>query len=176
MTVYRVSFSIAQLFKQLIAHRGHHHHSLDEYGQDRFKRFTRRARTVLSLAQEEAQRARQRSIATGHLLLGLLREGDGVAALVLASFDVDLQRARQVVEERSGHGEKPIIGEIGLTPDAKHVIGLAVAEAQQLNHAYLGTEHLLLGTLNEPEGIAILERLGLNPQEVRARILSKIAP
>lgn len=173
MTMHKISFSIAQLFKQLFARREQHHHS-PKYNQDRFNRFTRRARTVLSLAQDEAQRARQRAIATGHLLLGLLREGDGVAALVLANFGVELQRARQVVEECLGRGEKIIIGEIGLTPDAKHVIELAVAEAQQLNHAYVGTEHLLLGILNEPEGIAILEHLGLNIQEVRARTLQKI--
>src|SRR5215213_7403388 len=112
---------------------------------DRFDKFTERARRVLTLAQEEAQRFNHNYIGTEHLLLGLVREGDGVAAKVLANLGVQLPKVRSAVEFIIGRGETMVMGEIGLTPRAKKVIELAVDEARRLNHHYIGTEHLLLG-------------------------------
>ena len=121
---------------------------------DRFDKFTERARRVLTLAQEEAQRFNHNYIGTEHLLLGLVREGDGVAAKVLSNLGVDLNKVRSAVEFIIGRGDRAGTGEIGLTPRAKKVIELAVDEARRLNHSYIGTEHLLLGLVREGEGIA----------------------
>jgi ATP-dependent Clp protease ATP-binding subunit ClpC len=136
---------------------------------DKFDKFTERARKVLSLAQEEAQRFNHNYIGTEHLLLGLVREGDGVAAKVLNNLGVSLERARQAVEYIIGQGDRIILGEIGLTPRAKKVIELAVDEAQRLGHHYIDAEHLLLGLLREGEGIAagVLESLGVNLERAR---------
>jgi len=148
---------------------------------DRFDKFTERARRVLTLAQEEAQRFNHNYIGTEHLLLGLVREGDGVAAKVLNNLGVELTKVRSAVEFIIGRGEKTPTGEIGLTPRAKKVIELAVEEARRLNHSYIGTEHLLLGLVREGEGIAfgVLESLGVSLERVRtetARILSQNTP
>jgi ATP-dependent Clp protease ATP-binding subunit ClpC len=148
---------------------------------DRFDKFTERARRVLTLAQEEAQRFNHNYIGTEHLLLGLVREGDGVAAKVLANLGVELNKVRSAVEFIIGRGDRPTMGEIGLTPRAKKVIELAVDEARRLNHHYIGTEHLLLGLVREGEGIAagVLESLGVNLERVRTetqRILSQSMP
>jgi ATP-dependent Clp protease ATP-binding subunit ClpC len=148
---------------------------------DRFDKFTERARRVLTLAQEEAQRFNHNYIGTEHLLLGLVREGDGVAAKVLANLGVELNKVRSAVEFIIGRGDRAVMGEIGLTPRAKKVIELAVDEARRLNHHYIGTEHLLLGLVREGEGIAagVLESLGVNLERVRAettRILSQSMP
>jgi ATP-dependent Clp protease ATP-binding subunit ClpC len=148
---------------------------------DRFDKFTERARRVLTLAQEEAQRFNHNYIGTEHLLLGLVREGDGVAAKVLANLGVELNKVRSAVEFIIGRGDRAVLGEIGLTPRAKKVIELAVDEARRLNHHYIGTEHLLLGLVREGEGIAagVLESLGVNLERVRAettRILSQALP
>ncbi len=136
---------------------------------DKFEKFTERARKVLSLAQEEAQRFNHNYIGTEHLLLGLVREGDGVAAKVLANLGVELQKVRSAVEFIIGRGDRIVLGEIGLTPRSKKVIELAVDEARRLNHHYIGTEHLLLGLVREGEGIAagVLESLGINLEKVR---------
>ena len=136
----------------------------------RFEKFTERARKVLTLSQEEAQRFNHNYIGTEHILLGLVREGEGVAAKVLASLGVDLEKVRSAVEYIIGRGEKATSGEIGLTPRAKRVIELAVDEARRLNHNYIGTEHLLLGLLREGEGMAagVLESLGISLEKVRA--------
>ncbi len=147
----------------------------------RFDKFTERARRVLTLAQEEAQRFNHNYIGTEHILLGLVREGDGVAAKVLASLGVDLNKVRSAIEFIIGKGEKQVSGEVGLTPRAKRVIELAVDEARRLNHHYIGTEHLLLGLLREGEGVAagVMESLGVNLEKVRSeisRILSQTAP
>ncbi len=135
----------------------------------RFEKFSERARRVLTLAQEEAQRFNHHYIGTEHILLGLVREGDGVAAKVLANLGVDLGKVRAAVEFIIGRGEKGATAEIGLTPRAKRVIELAVDEARRLNHSYIGTEHLLLGLLREGEGVAagVLESLGVNLEKVR---------
>ncbi|MGD0764969.1 MAG: ATP-dependent Clp protease ATP-binding subunit [Dehalococcoidia bacterium] len=148
---------------------------------ERFDKFTERARRVLTLAQEEAQRFNHNYIGTEHLLLGLVREGDGVAAKVLANLGIELNKVRSAVEFIIGRGERSTMGEIGLTPRAKKVIELAVDEARRLNHHYIGTEHLLLGLVREGEGIAagVLESLGVNLERVRTettRILSQSMP
>ena len=119
----------------------------------RFEKFSERARRVLSLAQEEAQRFNHNYIGTEHILLGLVRETEGVAARVLSGLGVDLTKVRSAVEFIIGRGEKPTQGEIGLTPRAKKVVELAVDEARRMNHTYIGTEHLLIGLLREGEGI-----------------------
>ena len=143
----------------------------------RFEKFSDRARRVLSLAQDEAQRFNHNYIGTEHILLGLVRETEGVAARVLSSLSVDLSKVRSAVEFIIGRGEKPAQGEIGLTPRAKKVVELAVDEARRMNHTYIGTEHLLIGLLREGEGVAagVLESLGVTLDKVRAethRILS----
>ena len=143
----------------------------------RFEKFSERARRVLSLAQEEAQRFNHNYIGTEHILLGLVRETEGVAARVLSSLSVDLSKVRSAVAFIIGRGEKPAQGEIGLTPRAKKVVELAVDEARRMNHTYIGTEHLLIGLLREGEGVAagVLESLGVTLDKVRAethRILS----
>ena len=148
---------------------------------DRFDKFTERARRVLTLAQEEAQRFNHNYIGTEHLLLGLVREGDGVAAKVLSNLGVELNKVRSSVEYIIGRGDRSTSGEIGLTPRAKRVIELAVEEARRLNHSYIGTEHLLLGLVREGEGIAagVLESLGVNIERVReetTRILAQTQP
>ena len=145
---------------------------------DRFDRFTDRARKVLTLAQDEAQRFNHNYIGTEHLLLGLVREGEGVAAKVLENLSVELAKVRQAVEFIIGRGERPVLGDIGLTPRAKKVIELAIDEARRLGHNYIGTEHLLLGLVREEGGIAsgVLESLGVSLDKVRhevVRVLSQ---
>ncbi len=140
---------------------------------DRFDKFTERARKVLQLAQEEAQRFNHNYIGTEHLLLGLVREGEGVAAKVLANLGVDLNKVRSAVEFIIGRGDRTVTGDIGLTPRAKKVIELSVDEARRLNHHYIGTEHLLLGLVREGEGIAagVLESLGVSLDKVRNQVI-----
>ncbi|MFA4837240.1 MAG: Clp protease N-terminal domain-containing protein, partial [Dehalococcoidia bacterium] len=115
----------------------------------RFDKFTERARKVLALAQEEAQRFNHNYISTEHILLGIVSEGTGVATKVLGNLGVELPKIRTAVEFIIGRGESKSQGEVGLTPRAKKVIELAVDEARHLNHNYIGTEHLLLGLLRE---------------------------
>ena len=147
----------------------------------RFEKFSERARRVLSLAQEEAQRFNHNYIGTEHILLGLVRETEGVAARVLSNLGVDLSKVRSAVEFIIGRGERPAQGEIGLTPRAKKVVELAVDEARRMNHTYIGTEHLLIGLLREGEGVAagVLESLSVTLDKVRSethRILSQSSP
>ena len=141
-----------------------------------FDKFTERARRVLSLAQEEAQRFQHNYIGTEHLLLGLVRQQDGIAAQVLTNLGVELEKVRSTVEFIIGRGDRIVLGEIGLTPRAKHVLELAVDEAHLLNHPFIGPEHLLLGVVREGEGIAVgaLESLGAPLVLVRAETLKMI--
>src|ERR1700694_6337592 len=140
---------------------------------DRFDKFSERARRAHRLAQEEMQRRNHNYTGTEHLLLGLVREGDGVAAKVLGNMGVELNKVRSAVEFIIGRGDRMVMGEIGLTPRAKKVIELAVDEARRLNHHYIGTEHLLLGLVREGEGIAagVLESLGVNLEKVRGQTI-----
>ncbi|MEI8221073.1 MAG: ATP-dependent Clp protease ATP-binding subunit [Proteobacteria bacterium] len=144
---------------------------------DRFDKFTERAKKVLVLAQEEAQRFNHNYIGTEHLLLGLVREGEGIAAKVLSNLGVELQKVRSAVEFIIGRGDRMVIGDISLTPRAKKVIELAVEEARRLNHNYIGTEHLLLGLVREGEGIAagVLESLGVNLEKVRTQVIQVVS-
>ncbi len=144
--------------------------------RDRFDKFTERARNVLARAQSEAQRLSHPYMGTEHLLLGLVREDEGVAGQVLRSLGIELDQVRQAVEARIGHGDQVVLGEIGLTPRAKRVLELAVLEARSLDHHYIGTEHLLLGILREGDGIGaeVLTRFGLSVQQVRAKTLERL--
>ena len=141
--------------------------------RDRFNKFTERARKVLTLAQEEAQRFQHNYIGTEHLLLGLVREGEGVVAKVLTNLGVQLSDVRAAIEYIIGRGDHVAPGEIGLTPRAKKVIELAVDEAKLLKHQYIGTEHLLLGLVREGEGIAagVLTGMGVKLEQVRTETL-----
>ncbi|MBX3071946.1 MAG: ATP-dependent Clp protease ATP-binding subunit [Thermomicrobiales bacterium] len=141
-----------------------------------FDKFTERALKVLTLAQDEAERFNHNYIGTEHLLLGLVREGEGVAARVLTNLGVQLPKVRSAVEFIIGRGDAAAIGEIGLTPRAKKVIELAIDEARRLNHNYIGTEHLLLGLVREGEGIAagVLESLGVNLEKVRQQVMQQV--
>jgi ATP-dependent Clp protease ATP-binding subunit ClpC len=148
---------------------------------NRFDKFTERARKVLALAQEEARRFNHNYIGTEHILLGLVREEDGMAAKVLSNLGVGLNKVRAAVEFIIGRGEGTSQSEVGLTPRAKKVIELAVDEARLLGHQYIGTEHILLGLLREGEGVAagVLESLGVSVERVHTelnRILSQNIP
>ena len=152
--------------------------SSEEDMASRFEKFSERARRVLTLAQEEAQHLNHSYIGTEHILLGLLREEEGVAAKVLTNLSVSLGKVRSGVEFIIGQGEKRGTGEIGLTPRAKKVIELAIDEARHLGHNYIGTEHLLLGLLHEGGGVAagVLDSFGINLEQVRTetqRVLSQ---
>ncbi len=131
--------------------------------------FTKRARHVLTLAQEEAQRFQHNYIGTEHLLPGLVREEEGIAAQVLSNLGIEVDQVRHAVEAIIGRGGRLVLGELGLTPRAKKVMELALEEARRLNHRLIGTEHLLLGLIREGEGIAagVLESLGLQLEQVR---------
>ncbi|HET9614400.1 MAG TPA: Clp protease N-terminal domain-containing protein, partial [Candidatus Limnocylindrales bacterium] len=145
-------------------------HTFDS--MDRFDKFTDRARKVLTLAQDEAQRFNHNYIGTEHLLLGLVREGEGVAARVLENMNVELAKVRTAVEFIIGRGDRPVVGEVGLTPRAKRVIELAIDEARRLGHNYIGTEHLLLGLVREGEGVAarVLENMNVELPKVRTAV------
>ena len=130
----------------------------------------------MTLAQDEAQRLGHNYMGTEHLLLGLVREGEGVAAVALKRLGVSLEDARAAVLHIIGHSDRIVAGEIGLTPRAKKVIELAVDEARRIGHHYIGTEHLLLGLLREGEGIAagVLASLGVNLERARGVIIETL--
>jgi ATP-dependent Clp protease ATP-binding subunit ClpA len=148
-----------------------------KFDESRFDKFTERAKKVLVLSQTEAKRFNHNYIGTEHLLLGLVAEGEGIAAKVLTNLKVGLDQVRSSVEFIIGRGDRMVIGDISLTPRAKKVIELAIDEARQLNHNYIGTEHLLLGLIREGEGIAagVLESLGVDMEGTRAQILDIIS-
>jgi ATP-dependent Clp protease ATP-binding subunit ClpA len=138
-----------------------------------FERFTDRARRVVVLAQEEARILNHNYIGTEHILLGLLREGEGVAAKALESLGMSLEAVRQQVGEIIGKGQDAPSGHIPFTPRAKKVLELSLREALQLGHDYIGTEHILLGLLSEGEGVAaqVLVRLGADLKRVRRQVI-----
>jgi ATP-dependent Clp protease ATP-binding subunit ClpC len=138
----------------------------------RFEKFSERARRVLTIAQEEARSLNHSYIGTEHILLGLVREEEGVAARVLTNLGIGLGKVRSAVEFIIGRGDKPGTGETGLTPRAKKVIELAIDEARQMGHNYIGTEHLLLGLLREGEGVAssVLDSFGITLERARAEV------
>ena len=120
-----------------------------------FERFTDRARRVVVLAQEEARMLNHNYIGTEHILLGLIHEGEGVAAKALESLGISLEAVRQQVEEIIGQGQQAPSGHIPFTPRAKKVLELSLREALQLGHNYIGTEHILLGLIREGDGVAV---------------------
>src|SRR6188472_2778340 len=142
-----------------------------------YERFTDRARKVMQLANQEAQRFNHEYIGTEHILLGLVKEGSGVAANVLKNLDIDLRKIRLEVEkivQTGPGGDQVVLGKLPHTPRAKKVIEYSVEEARNLNHNYVGTEHLLLGLLREQEGVAaqVLMNLGLKLEDVREEVLN----
>jgi hypothetical protein len=143
-----------------------------------FERFTDRARKVMQLANKEAQRLNHEYIGTEHILLGLVKEGAGVAARVLKDLEIDLHKIRLEVERVVQSGPDMVtMGKLPQTPRAKKVIEYSIEEARNLNHNYVGTEHLLLGLLREQEGVAaqVLTNLGLKLEDVREEVLEFVA-
>ena len=141
-----------------------------------FERFTDRARRVVVLAQEEARMLDHNYIGTEHLLLGLIHEGEGVAAKALRALDVDLDTLRREVEALVGRGQQPQQGHIPFTPRAKKALELALRESVHLGHDYIGTEHLLLGLVREGEGPAaqVLEQRGIELNTVRQEVIRQL--
>ncbi|SDK48923.1 ATP-dependent Clp protease ATP-binding subunit ClpC [Nonomuraea maritima] len=141
-----------------------------------FERFTDRARRVVVLAQEEARTLHHDYIGTEHILLGLLREGEGLAALVLDGCGLELARIRAFVEREVGRGQKTSDAHIPFTPRAKKVLELSLREALQLRHDYIGTEHILLGLIREGEGLAALAmtNAGADLVDVRQQVLDRV--
>jgi ATP-dependent Clp protease ATP-binding subunit ClpC len=138
-----------------------------------FERFTERARRVIILAQEEAKRLNHSAVGTEHILLGIIREGEGVASKVLESLNISPERVRAEIEGAIGRGERAPHEEVAFTPRAKKVLELALDEARRLGHNYIGTEHLLLGLIREGEGVAarVLEAMGADLDRVRAQVV-----
>jgi ATP-dependent Clp protease ATP-binding subunit ClpC len=141
-----------------------------------FERFTDRARRVVVLAQEEARMLNHNYIGTEHILLGLIHEGEGVAAKALESMNISLEAVRQQVEEIIGQGQAAPTGHIPFTPRAKKVLELSLREALQLGHNYIGTEHILLGLIREGEGVAaqVLVKLGADLPRVREQVIQRV--
>jgi ATP-dependent Clp protease ATP-binding subunit ClpC len=141
-----------------------------------FERFTERARQVVVLAQDEARTLKHNYIGTEHILLGLIREDEGIAARVLASLNVTLDDVRAHIRRDVGEGTDPTVGQIPFTPRAKKVLELALREALHMGHGYIGTEHVLLGLVREPESEAcrILVDLGANPVQVHHEVIRLI--
>src|ERR671914_837842 len=137
--------------------------------------FTERVRKVLAMAREEAARLHHEYVGTEHILLGLIREGEGVAATVLQNLNVELDEIQQKIEEtvKKGKAAQTPGPDLPYTSRAKKVLELAMSEARELNHSYVGTEHLLLGLLREEKGIAaqVLNSLGVSLEEARAETL-----
>src|SRR5919108_4418328 len=142
-----------------------------------FERFTDRARRVVVLAQEEARMLNHNYIGTEHILLGLIHEGEGVAAKALESLGISLEAVRQQVEEIIGQGQQAPSGHIPFTPRAKKVLELSLREALQLGHNYIGTEHILLGLIREGEGVAaqVLVKLGADLSRVRQQVIQLLS-
>jgi ATP-dependent Clp protease ATP-binding subunit ClpA len=141
--------------------------------------FTPRAQQVLALSRQEAERFKHNFVGTEHLLLGLIRLGQGTAVTVLAKLGLDLESARREVEKQIGHGpDQKIIGHIPYTPRVKKVLALAAREAKALHHTYVGTEHILLGLLTEGDGVAarVLQNLGVDTEKTRQEILNELDP
>ena len=142
-----------------------------------FERFTDRARRVVVLAQEEARLLNHNYIGTEHILLGLIHEGEGVAAKALESLGISLEAVRSQVEEIIGQGGSSPSGHIPFTPRAKKVLELSLREALQLGHNYIGTEHILLGLIREGEGVAaqVLVKLGADLSRVRQQVIQLLS-
>jgi Clp amino terminal domain, pathogenicity island component len=165
------------MFQRLAGRRRRRQGGRSRGGGGMFERFTDRARTAVTLAQEEARDLRHNYIGTEHILLGLVREGDGVAARVLDSLGVSLDAVRARVEAIIGRGKESPAGHIPFTPRSKKVLELALREALSLGHNDIGTEHILLGLVREGEGVAaqVLVELGADLPRVRQQVKSQLA-
>jgi ATP-dependent Clp protease ATP-binding subunit ClpC len=141
-----------------------------------FERFTERAKQVVVLAQDEARLLKHNYIGTEHILLGLLREEEGLAARVLESLDITLEEVRAQVQRVVGQGNEVATGQIPFTPRAKKVLQLSLKEALAMNHNYIGTEHILLGLARENDGVAarILLNLGADSERVRNAVIESL--
>src|SRR6516165_4937321 len=149
----------------------------DRFRNAKMNNFTPRVQQVLALARKEAERLNHNYVGTEHLLLGLIKLGQGVAVNVLQKMGLDLERVREEVEKHVGsHPETNMVGNFPYTPLAKKVLALASKEAKALNHSYVGTEHILLGLLREGEGVAsrVLQGLGIDPARTRNEILKEL--
>jgi ATP-dependent Clp protease ATP-binding subunit ClpA len=142
-----------------------------------FEQFTDRARRVVVLGQEEARLLNHNYIGSEHLLLGLIHEGEGIAALALESLGISLEAVRAQVEEIIGQGQSAPVGHIPFTPRAKKVLELSLREALQLGHNYIGTEHILLGLIREGQGVAakVLVKLGADLPRVRQQVIQLLS-
>src|SRR5690554_4740986 len=142
-----------------------------------FERFTDRARRVVVLAQEEAKMLNHNYIGTEHILLGLIHEGEGVAAKALESLGISLDAVREQVQDIIGQGQQQPTGHIPFTPRAKKVLELSLRETLQLGHNYIGTEHILLGLIREGEGVAaqVLVKLGADLSRVRQQVIQLLS-
>ena len=143
-----------------------------------FERFTDGARQVVVFAQQEARELNHSHIGTEHLLLGLMRDAEGVAAQALRELEIRQDAVREQVTEIIGRGERPPSGHIPFTPHAKKVLELSLRESLQLNHSYIGTEHILLGLVGEGEGVAaqVLVKLGASMSRVRDKVIQLAPP
>src|SRR5690349_12545053 len=162
--------------RQLLRQAQHWRTAREEH-EGMFERFTDRARRVVVLAQEEARMLNHNYIGTEHILLGLIHEGEGVAAKALESLGISLEGVRQQVEEIIGQGQQAPSGHIPFTPRAKKVLELSLREALQLGHNYIGTEHILLGLIREGEGVAaqVLVKLGADLNRVRQQVIQLLS-
>jgi ATP-dependent Clp protease ATP-binding subunit ClpC len=142
-----------------------------------FERFTDRARRVVVLAQEEARLLEHNYIGTEHILLGLIHEGEGVAANALESLGIPLEGVRKQIEARVGRGHEAATGHVPFTPRAKKVLELSLREALQLGHNYIGTEHLLLGVIREGEGVGaqVLQAMGADLDRIRSQVIELLS-
>jgi ATP-dependent Clp protease ATP-binding subunit ClpA len=142
-----------------------------------FERFTERARRAVALAQEEARMLDHNYIGTEHILLGLLREGEGVAAKALEALGISLDAVRQQVEEIIGQGQQAPLSQVPFTPRAKKVLELSLRESRMLGHEYIGTEHILLGLIREGDGVAaqVLVNLGAELNRVRQQVIQLVS-
>jgi ATP-dependent Clp protease ATP-binding subunit ClpC len=150
---------------------------LGTYTRRVFERFTERARQVVVLAQDEARALNHNYIGTEHILLGLLREEEGLAARVLESFDITVEEVRAQVQRLVGQGDEPPTGQIPFTPRAKKVLELALKEALSLGDNYIGTEHVLLGVVRENQGVAarILLDFDVDQELVRNKVIRSLS-
>jgi ATP-dependent Clp protease ATP-binding subunit ClpC len=150
-----LSVNYSQTCGRQLSGQGNRLKAHNQEGNLMFERFTDRARRVVVLAQDEARMLNHNYIGTEHILLGLIHEGEGVAAKALESMGISLTAVRAQVEETIGQGQNPTSGHIPFTPRAKKVLELSLREALQLGHNYIGTEHILLGLMREGEGVAV---------------------
>src|SRR5216684_6783835 len=178
--VPKLSASVCESSLNLILVKWHESRGMARFlSRKTMNNFTPRAQQVLALARKEADRFNHNFVGTEHLLLGLIKLGQGVAVNVLQKLGLDLETVRMEVEKQVGTGpDQKMIGNIPYTPRVKKVLQLAAKEAKNLNHTYVGTEHILLGLLREGDGVAprVLKNLGVNLEKTRQEVLRELDP